>query len=528
MTEGDTIAVTATLNDVVVGGKPSLEIISGDKYVSVNGNVITATAENGEETVTVKATYRNASWTINLVVFEAVEITDHETEYQFSAYDGKFFNGDTVVTLDEILGAGVEITRAYDKDGNALEVKDGAILGLDLGKQTTWAQNSITVYTADGATRIFVDAADAIIDEAKDLKVFSFKGDAFVNKKIVIEDGFIWDGYYVVVKDIDALAQGYVHKSATDEDDSPADLSLDTVSASKVGLSGVFDGQGHTISNLMINSYVSANQTGSGLFTFINGGKVKNVNFYNICASTKLGTIEGETTNIIANSGALATYMVNNAVIENIYLTYYSVANGSHARVLYYNATAGCEVKNSVINYQSNFNALTSSSTVHNANGGGLYAGNSATYTNVYYISDLCLVVGGRGSTENKLIKKETQTVVTIGTNVVRWRKVGTDAEYVDDVASTTADYVLADSQGTQYHFDKFDVYTGDTIALSSAYEIKTLAGVKRYTSISAMENNWANNEEGSALRNDFSTWDTNVWTISSKGVPTMKVMTNA
>ena len=529
LTEEDTLNVTVALNGASVAGKPTLTIVSGQGYVSVNGNVITAVAESSGE-VKVKAEYRTSTWEILLTVYPIYQVNDYATEYQFSAHDGLFFNGDTVVSLADILGEDAVVTRAYDKDGNRLTVSEGAILGLDLGKQTTWADNAITIYTEGGetATRILVKAADQIIDEAKDLNVFVFKGDAIVNKKIVIEEGFVWDGYYVVVKDIDALAEGYAHISAEEETDDPNDVSLATVAASNVGLSGVFDGQGHTISNLQINAFRNAGQTGSGLFTYINAGVVKNVNFKNICASTKLGTIDGVTTGVVANSGVLASLLVNKAVIENVYLTYYDIAGGSNARVLYYNADTGCEVRNSVITYQDNFNAQTSSSSVHNANGGGLYAYNSATFTNVYYISDLCLVVPtGKASTSNTVVKKGTDEAVIIGKNIVNWRKVTVDTAYVDDVYSTTCSYVIAATQGTQYQIADYDICTNGVVALTEAYEITTIVpGIKRYTSLSALGNNWTKFTEGNALRNDFSSWSTDVWTISTNGVPTMHVKT--
>ena len=546
-----TISVTYGENDIV--GKMQLsiaesDVVNGETVVSINGAKITANAKGN---AVVKVTLGSASWLVPVFVDTAP--IDYELEYQFSAFDGQFFDGNTVVPFADILANLTElgtIEEVIDHNGNPLEydAENGVFLGMDLGaidkeKGETWKNASIVLVGTDATYRLNAHAADAIIDEAKDLKVFTVEGDVFSGSKIVKEEGFVWDGYYVVVKDFDAFAQGYAHISASDEVDSPFNLTVDTVAESNIGLSGIFDGQGHKISNLQINAYRGAGQTGIGLFSFINGGIVRNINFYNISANISIGTITGVTTGSVANSGVLAGYLVNNAKIENIYLTYYGVANGSNARVLYNTATAGCEVKNSVIDYRSNFKVLTSTSGVHNANGGGLYESNAATFTNVYYISDLCLIVNGKAGS-GTVVNHDTGVVQTIGDNVVNWRKVTAEAKYVDDVETTVIDYVLAATQGTQYHFDKYDIYTGTTLVFSKndvdketnelittndSYTVPTVAGIKRYTGLDTMAKNWTTyKDENDARRNDFSTWDTNVWTISSTGIPSMHVMTKA
>ena len=94
--------------------------------------------------------------------------------------------------------------------------------------------------------------------------------------------------------------------------------------------------------------------------------------------------------------------------------------------------------------------------------------------------SDLCLVVNGKASTSNTVVKKGTDEAVIIGTSIVNWRKVTVDTAYVDDVYSTTCSYVLAATQGTQYQIADYDICTNGVVALTEAYEITTIKNIRR------------------------------------------------
>ncbi len=90
------------------------------------------------------------------------------------------------------------------------------------------------------------------------------------------------------------------------------------IGTSTLPFSGTFDGNGHTISNLKINT----TQSGAGLFGYVFGGKIKNINIDNVDVVSTGNHV-----------GALAGYMIDkatNSAIENCSVTKGTVKGTSY------------------------------------------------------------------------------------------------------------------------------------------------------------------------------------------------------
>ena len=136
---------------------------------------------------------------------------------------------------------------------------------------------TLNVFGADGNvySQPFV-AATKVIRTAADLAYFELK-DITVELGKSITTNSVYGGYYVVAKDIDAT--GYTHQAVTDTKlnttlNSAVDGRMDYISVVTGGFTGIFDGAGHTISNLTVKD--------QGLFGLISEGTVKNIGFTNV------------------------------------------------------------------------------------------------------------------------------------------------------------------------------------------------------------------------------------------------------
>ena len=491
---------------------PSLKLVSGEGVVSVNGNTITAIAGGN---ATVEISFKGKTYTVNFSVQKPAQELD--THYQFSAADGLFFDGANVVPVSDVLGGSDPVVNAYDADGNILTItEDGAILGYETSAKD-WLSTCIYLYTENAGYKVYLDIAELIIDDKSDLAYFGVDGT--VTNGVLPEAGKgIFDGFYVLVKDIDAT--GYVHAFADES------LEANYFNASTRGftnvkadveeggalygkyMTGVFDGQGYTISNYMMLAGAKGN---GGLFGIINGGTVKNVAFDNINKTSA---------NAYSNSsGILATYIVNGATVSDVYIHYAGNMNDGSPNGLISSAVeADCIVKNVLINWTGNKSVGGESGLV----GTAIDEANQALQ-NVYLISNVSTqyVSHYHSSTWDKTTG---EFIASTG-----WlHRVAAEAKYVDGVEQTAKSKLFHKAWGltTTYSTDDYDVMVGGWSAHTAAtvpnsgiikytegYDIKLLNGVKRYTSIDKLK--------ADAKNNDFSSWNSDVWEVID-GVPSM------
>ncbi|MBR2870125.1 MAG: hypothetical protein IKB98_01915 [Clostridia bacterium] len=511
----ETADFSVELDGKTIVGKPTVEITAGGDYITVEGTTVKAIADSGENAVTVTVKYRNKTWTQSFVVYANVEVTEGAQEYKFSAHDGQFYDDAYgIVTVDEIFGEDVTVVRAYDEQGNKLQVVDQKIMGLDLGKQSTWATTKITLYTATAGLKVTVKAADAIIDEAADLAVFTPQATGEISATSIVYNGddLVDDGYYVMVKDVDAHAEGYFHNVSTVANFKLEDADMATVAASEYGFSGVFDGQGHKIDNLFVGSYSALGSTtqSASLFGWVNGGTIKNVSFNNLYAhnSSATSTLTKSVAHGTGSASAkylLATYLVNGAKIQDVSIEFGRM-NASAGKTLFKSADSTSAIERVYLR-ETHWNT-------YSTNGGGFFDSNSATFTDVYFVSKLPVQTNSHFG--------KTYQVETIGVEGSRatqkWFKVLTVAGSVDGVAQTgVMDYVLKAGSIDRYDFATYNVYTSDTATTpQGVYNATVLSGLKQYTTLENMQADAANNS--------FTGWDSTLWTITN-GVPSMNVI---
>ena len=526
---GKSFDVTVELDGAETGIKPKLEVITVDgveDVVSVSGNRVTGLAKGSQN---VKVIYGSSEHIFTVTVTPAP--VDLETQYYFSAHDGQFYDDNfNVVPLTTVFALDIDnVLSVTDAKDNPLELTaKNTIMGLNLGKQTTWAENSITIATVDLAYRVSILGADAIIDEASDLAVLTPQATGTVTKDSISYDGddFEDDGYYVVVKDIvanqknAASGTGYTHNYGSKANFNPITPSMETIKASGLGFSGVFDGQGHSISNLWI-SRLPSGDAAIGLFSWINGGTVKNLSLINICShnSGSNGIKPTAGSNGVAEV-LFATYLID-ATIEDLYIEF-GRCQGSDNRLLYKNADSDTTITRVYMQHTS-YHAF-------NTNGSGLFANSSAELSDVYWVSILPVNIAGApskttknlivnktdGSTKNiawaqadgvaEIIDGDTQPVVKTDENGVKY----TTVENVYDSGATSA---VCYSVNDWYVY-KSTTDPGDTSKAITAYDAVIYSGIKQYTTLDGFKT--------AALNGlDFSSW-TN-WTVSSKGVLSLR-----
>jgi len=268
--------------------------------------------------------------------------------------------------------------------------------------------------------------ATKVIDEASDLAVFDLGSKAYAQNTGMVVNANEFDGYYVLTKDIDCA--GYVHSVTTNE----ASTSWEKLSVSghsNVGLTGVFEGNGHTISNLSLNR--------RGLFGVIVGGTVQNVGFTNL-----VFTRDTATANAVYHARdtyALAC-VIEKATLKNVYVHIptmqisVTVASGTlmtgsgsalrgaglASSIDGSTVMENCVIKIDEYNYMSNANY----------NGGSLMCvadsteGAYANFKNVYVISNAMLAGSKANEATRADASNQTETTITIA-GVKRYASIG-------------------------------------------------------------------------------------------------------
>ena len=469
----------------------TLDTAETTDILTIDGNVIKA-SETASGEMEVRLTVNGIAYTFDVFVFDQVE--QSTIEPYFSAGDGVFFAEDLsdVMTNEALFGqADVQIISALDEDGNLLEVtEDGRILGVKTGKTLT--ETSITIYTNVKAVKVNVKAYGLVIDEAKDFAFFSINS-PITNYYMPTNGEGLFDGYYVMIKDVDFVSENYVHNYANSSGFAPASRGLVNVIKDKVngtvnfGLTGTFDGQGHVIKNLKI-------ATCGGLFGIIYGGTVKNLGMITPIIGTS------------SNTGMLASYVLEGSTITDMYWEMnVNANNGWNNQWIILGSDSNVTISNMVVNWDADLSGW-----YYNGGACGIIgeSNTNPTVSDIYLISSLpASFTGNDGSTV--LVDKTTNTQSTTSA-----RRIRGDAAYVDGVAydgSKETRFYHTWAGNTVYDLSKYDItYSGATY--TDTYTAEVITGMKRYTSLDKMKADAANN--------NFSNFNSDIWLVID-GVPT-------
>ena len=213
-----------------------------------------------------------------------------------TADKGYYGINDTVSEFDLPAGEG-SVSVYYGAEPVTAEVADGKIKVSGIENLEAQSEYSLNIFVGNNAfVQPFV-AATKVIRKAEDLSFFALE-DITKVQGVSIKSTTIFDGYYVVANDIDAT--GYEHQAVKNSNyntilnskvNSAGEVVLDdngravtdsayyhkgevrTISDMAIygGLTGTFDGAGHTISNLTVID--------QGIFGLMANGTVKNVAF---------------------------------------------------------------------------------------------------------------------------------------------------------------------------------------------------------------------------------------------------------
>lgn len=271
-----------------------VEVTSGSEYVKYDETKEQVVSRGliGEAEITVSYTVEGEVWEQKIPVYvEPTMYRYEQTVTNFSAIHGDAATGRT---LRSILGS--DIVSAYDKNGNALEIKDNKIFGIEsskTGKFTT----EITLYSTTRGLTVALEGYTGVFSKAEDLAVFN------TNVRYTSANGFeavdktkpmqVWDGYYVLANNIDATK--YTHASSGSTLNSRG-----IQSGYPYGLFGTFDGQGYTIKGITMRQF--------GLFGYVNGATIKDVAFVDVNLDSSV------------NYSTTLAQWINESTVSNVYV----------------------------------------------------------------------------------------------------------------------------------------------------------------------------------------------------------------
>lgn len=265
----------------VISGKDLLDYSSADQKISVSDAKAAGTA-----VVRVQVSGFNETYTKDItVVIKPCFGTYRGDPVLFSLADGD-------LPTETIFGSEAEILSAEYADGGAIEVENGKITGLSVEKEELGKEIVIRAFAKSCGYEIAIKPYTKVIKTARDFEYFSIKSvvtSGSATKGYTITAPNVFDGYYIIANDIDA--SGYTHQVVKDADQN---LILNGKNGSKLssdedgsrygqlhmvknligGLTGVFDGNGCTISNLTVLD--------QGLFGIVCGGTIKNAEFIGV------------------------------------------------------------------------------------------------------------------------------------------------------------------------------------------------------------------------------------------------------
>ena len=257
------------------------------------------------------SSFDNGFWTVEEGKIPYFNVRTNTINVQGTYYldmsEGKFDTEDTTT----IFGSATAVIESVKIGETEYTVTNGKVAGVPVNKDGTPVQMTITLQGSEQVYNVSVIPATKLIDEASDLSVF-YLGDGAKAENMqpagqTLKEAKAFDGYYVLTKDIDCA--GYVHSVTTCQAATHSWGGLSISGHGNIGLTGVFEGNGHTISNLSMNR--------RGLFGMIIGGTVQNVGFTNLAF-----TRDTATANAVYNAQdtyALAC-VIENAILKNVYV----------------------------------------------------------------------------------------------------------------------------------------------------------------------------------------------------------------
>ncbi len=385
-------SVTAKLNGQTEISDITVSVTEGSDVIGYSDDKIVSLGKTGEGTIKVSCVYggetfeRYVKAKVLPVVYEYDEIVD------YSAMDGE-------LPLKQIFGKNVTLKSA-EIEGKPLSVHGNRITDvIAVDGKAAPAVREITVYNEQIGYKVNARIYTKIIRKASDLSIFKLQKDT---------DTF--SGYYILANDIDA--SGYLHETVYS--------GLKNVTEKKGGLTGTFDGNGHTIINLTFAGENANDDTHGlyGLFGEIYGGIIKNVAFKNV------------TLNHLKSWTSLFAGIIGNATISNIYVSITLSSVGVSSAVLAHTLNSA-KLTNCVFEVESTQGAYR----------GSLFGApnnvDTSEWSDVYVIS------------EGELAKKDYQGVITVsdatnkgGTlNVLRYETVEEMANADNDYSSFTETY---------------------------------------------------------------------------------------
>ena len=283
----------------------TVELVNSEdaKYVTVDGALVSRKAgfnSRNDAQITLKVTATNGDVTITK--YQTVTLIPQSKEVNDLYVES---NGAIIGLNDDIKAS---IANAEYVDGEMIvNVTDFVINDAsyfenkELGKYYTL----IAFDANDLAYRLNYRYVTKTISKADDLKVFVLESRGALEQDVIGSQGNVLasagesqgvkdkDGYYVLTNNIDASEYTpNKHEGFFSNDIFPT-LNRD------YGLTGTFDGQGYTISNLSVVS--------NGLFGMIDGGTIKNVAFIDCTVAT-------------SRYNALFAEKVWDATLENVYV----------------------------------------------------------------------------------------------------------------------------------------------------------------------------------------------------------------
>ena len=349
-----------------------VKIVSGQDVVSYNEEThILSSEKYGTAVIGISCTdTENKLHEKFYTVSVKASVADYDGVIEFSAADG-------TLPLEELFGsADAVIVEAYDAEGT-LTVENNRILGIETTSEKP-TERTITVCTEEYGYNIRILPYTKIVTKAEDLAYFKITNDVDgMGNASNVSGNF--DGYYLLGNDIDAA--GYTHATGIDG----------IAAANKVfiynnfvdcGLTGTFDGNGHTISNLSIGR--------GGLFGVINEGTVKNLGLSEIAFSS-------------SDAAALAWYTYGGS-IENVYIDVAELPNVWARAAVAGNVHSTTKVENLLVELGGAVSALNGGYGSFTSHDGTAANGDvTGNWNNIYIVSSAPCTV----TSANKVIDGE-------------------------------------------------------------------------------------------------------------------------
>lgn len=285
-------------------------VIEDETILKQEGNLLVANGF-GETKVSVQRTIGDETYSKDFTVsVERIEKTVTDTVPLFNTIDGTFLNltTDSQETLLDFIDV-TDMAIDAEQKGRALRLEDGKVFGVESSSPSSRGTAELSVGTATVIYHFNLETLAKAIHTQSDLKALE------------LSDGKILTGYYELLNDIDAT--GFM---------------LNHSAMNKACFSGVFNGNGHVISNLTVRdgTWNSNAMLDSSLFGTLNATAiVKNFALTNLDA-TKSYFLARETLEYGLNISnvyiqlsestvtprGLTSRMDTNAVFKNIVIEY--------------------------------------------------------------------------------------------------------------------------------------------------------------------------------------------------------------